>query len=57
MYGFDETGRVQSEDHREQCIDWIKNHCSVAADTNENPGEDHDQLNAMLEYLKTAPIG
>lgn len=57
MYGFDERGCVQSEQHRANCVDWIENHCRKYADFNENPNEGHKQLNAMLEYLETAPIG
>ena len=57
MYGFDEHGRVQSEEHRQRCINWITNNCRDAADANENPSEDHDQLDEMLDYLDTAPIG
>lgn len=57
MYGFDERGCVQSEEHRENCIRWITDNCRSAADANDNPDEDNEQLDNMLVYLKTAPIG
>lgn len=55
MYGFDEHGTVQSEDHRADCIAWITDHCRSAADCNDDPEADHAELDAMLAYLKTAP--
>jgi len=57
MYGFDEHSRVQSETHRQQCMDYIESDCRAAAGSNDNPNEDHAQLDAMLSYLKTAAVG
>jgi hypothetical protein len=56
MYGFDERGCVQSEEHRQQCFDWIENDCRKAADANEDPAADHDQLDSMLDYPEKAPV-
>lgn len=60
MYGFDERGCVQSEQHRQACINWIVDDCRPAADQNDDPDEretNFAQLDALLDYLKTAPIG
>ena len=57
MYGFDDSGHVQSEEHRQACIDWINNHCRSAADMNDDPESDHRRLDDMLAYLRPAPIG
>ena len=56
MYGFDERGAVQSETHRAACVAWITQECRAAANRNEDPTSDHEQLDAMLAYLKTAPV-
>jgi hypothetical protein len=60
MYGFDERGVVQSEEHRQDCIAYIEGDCRKAADTNVAAGDDpagqHPELDALLEYLKTAPV-
>jgi hypothetical protein len=51
MYGFDESGRVQSEKHRRQCFEWIDQECLPSADEN-----DTQELTALRHYLETAPI-
>lgn len=60
MYGFDERGIVQSEEHRQQCIAYIEDDCRKAAEVNIAAGEDaeeqHGEIEAMLAYLKGAPI-
>jgi len=60
MYGFSENGVVQSEQHRQDCIQWIETECRKAALANaaagENLAEQTAELDAMLEYLKTAPV-
>jgi hypothetical protein len=60
MYGFDERGVVQSEAHRQLCIDHIETECRRAAEINIAAGEDadeqHGEIASMLAYLKGAPI-
>lgn len=60
MYGFDEKGLVQSEQHRADCINWIEKECRKAAIANVSPEQSLDELNAELDalvaYLRTAPI-
>ncbi|MNU37026.1 hypothetical protein D3C71_256480 [compost metagenome] len=60
MYGFDERGVVQSEGHRQACIDYIESECRRAAEINIAAGEDaaeqHGEIEAMLAYLKGAPV-
>lgn len=57
MYTFDENGIVRSEDHRQTCIDWLDRHCRDAAKHNEDPEEDNRGIDALIEYLRAAPIG
>lgn len=60
MYGFNAKGVVQSELHRQQCLDWIDNHCRNAADINIAAGDsdnDHAELDALRAYLVAAPVG
>ena len=56
MYWFNKYGYVQSEAHRKACIDWIETECYAAADCNDNPTEDREELAAMLDYLRGAPV-
>lgn len=60
MYGFDKRGVVQSEEHRQDCLRYIKTECRKAADVNvaagDDPADQHPQLDALVEYLKTAPV-
>jgi hypothetical protein len=60
MYGFDERGVVQSEAHRQTCIEYIEGECRRAAEINIAAGEDaeeqHGEIEAMLAYLKGAPV-
>lgn len=53
MYGFDERGMVQSEEHRRTCIEWLDKDCREAA--KRNPPEDNN-IDDLIRYLKTAPI-
>lgn len=53
MYGFDEHGAVQSEEHRQNCIEWLDKDCREAA--KHNAPED-DNIDELIEYLKTAPV-
>jgi hypothetical protein len=57
MYTFDENGIVQSEEHRQTCIDWLDQHCREAAKLNEDPEEDNKGIDTLIEYLRAAPIG
>lgn len=60
MYGFDEKGVVQSEEHRADCIAYIEKHCREAAKINGAAGEDeaaqNRELDAMIRYLRSAPV-
>lgn len=60
MYGFDERGTVQSEAHRQACIDYIETECRKAAAVNiaagDNEAEQLGEIEAMLAYLRTAPV-
>ena len=60
LYGFGDDGLVQDEDHRKACLEYIEAHCRKAADTNVASGDEpegqHDQLDAMVEYLKSCPV-
>jgi hypothetical protein len=60
MYGFDEKGLVQSEAHRADCIAYIETHCREAAKVNaaagENLAEQNRELDALLDYLRGAPV-
>lgn len=56
MYGFDETGRVQSEAHRKACLDWIDGECRAAAALNDDPAQDNRELDELRAYIAAAPI-
>ena len=60
MYGFDERGVVQSEDHRAECIAYIEKECRAAAKVNGAAGEDeaaqNRELDALIGYLRGAPV-
>ena len=61
MYGFDENGLVQSEEHRQNCIEYIETECRRIADADTasdggGTGQRAGEIQAMLMYLKTAPI-
>lgn len=51
MYGFNESGRVQDENHRARCLDWIENHCMPGANK-----KDKKQLTSMKNYLMAAKV-
>lgn len=60
MYGFDERGEVQSEEHRAACIAYLDTHCRPIAKANDG-GQDalkspyEKEVNELIDYLKTAP--
>lgn len=60
MYGFGDDGLPQSEEHRQQCLAYIEDHCRAAADANvaagDDPTEQHPQLDDIVAYLKSAPL-
>lgn len=61
MYGFDEKGLVQSEDHRADCLRFIENECREAARVNaagdaDMLQEQNAELDELVSYLKTAPV-
>ncbi len=60
LYGFDGSGVVQSEEHRRDCIAYLEGECRKAADVNvaagEDPEEQHPEIDALVAYLKGAPV-
>lgn len=56
MYGFDETGRPQSEEHRADCIRWME---SNLEDVKANPGNyeegEAEKVESFLAWLREAP--
>lgn len=57
MYGFDENGRPQSEEHRAEVIAWMK---GCREDVVERP-EDYDdgelaKLDGFIRYIEQAPV-
>lgn len=60
LYGFDGRGLVQSEDHRRDCIRQLEGDGRKAADANiaagDDPDEQHPEIDALVAYLKTAPV-
>lgn len=61
MYGFTESGTVQSEEHRAACLDWIDNHCRHAANVNIAAGDkgartQHAELDALRKAIERAPV-
>lgn len=65
MYGFDERGAVQSEEHRAACIEWLNVDCRRGVDeisrsqdvlTIEDVASANvKDIDELIEYLKTAP--
>jgi hypothetical protein len=55
LYGFDERGYVQSEDHRQACIRYLDGDCRAAAKLNEDPVSDNREIDALIEYLRCCP--
>ena len=61
MYGFDDSGRVQSESHRAECIAWIDGPCRKAATANIAAGDpsarqDHETLDALRAAILAATV-
>ena len=56
MYGFSEDGKVQSEQHRSQCIAWLDGECREAANLNDDPAADNAEIDELIAYLRTAPL-
>jgi hypothetical protein len=60
MYGFDKQGLLQSEEHRQECLDYIQSVCRPIAATNESKGESKEenslQLDDLVAYVQQAPI-
>ena len=59
MYGFDERGKVQSEDHRSACLRWIDNECvpMVKARPADFDPDELEKLADLREYLEHAEVG
>lgn len=57
MYGFSEGCRVQSEQHRQACLDWI-DRCvlAVVASPTDYDDDELDKLAGLRTYLETAPL-
>jgi hypothetical protein len=58
LYALGSTGRVQSEEHRQQCIDYITNKCIPIAQERDDEETDADivQLEDLLDYIRNADI-
>ena len=56
MYGFDERAAVQSEAHRQQCLDYLATECRLAASVNDDPIADNAEIDELIAYLRTAPV-
>lgn len=57
LYGFDSRGVVQSEEHRADCIEHLNTHCRESALLNDDPAEDQAEIDQLIAYLRTAPVG
>jgi len=61
LYGFDERGEVQSEEHRAACIRYLNTSCRAIA---KRADDDQDvlcrpnehEIEDLIAYLRTAPI-
>ena len=57
MYGFDERFKVQSEEHRADCLKWIAGCRLIVEDRPDDYEEDElDQMDDFVEALKAAGI-
>ncbi len=56
LYAFGSTGRVQSEEHRDNVIAYIDGHCLKGCDRQDNPKQCRKELEWLREYVRTAPI-
>lgn len=58
MYGFNERCRPQSEEHRQEVLDWIEKQCRPNVVANpENYDEDElEQMDEFVKYIKHAPL-
>lgn len=52
LYAFSSTGCVQSEEHRQKCLAWLRDECLGKTETE----DDEDDLLDLIEYLEQAPI-
>jgi hypothetical protein len=57
MYGFDERGAVQSEEHRQACLAYIDGECRAAAAVNDDSAQDNRDLDELRAYIASAPAG
>jgi hypothetical protein len=60
MYGFDHKGLVQSEQHRQDCIDWLEKESPACIAANHPPGPgriaEEAEVAELIAYLKNAPV-
>lgn len=56
MYAFGSTGCVQSEEHRADILDYIDTDCMPAADSNDDPEADKEQLATLRKYIAKARV-
>jgi hypothetical protein len=57
MYGFDERGTVQSENHRRACIEHLNTEGRAAAARNDDPEADNEEIDSLIAYLRKAKVG
>ena len=57
MYGFSEDFVMQSEDHRQNCLDWmVKCRLNVLDCPDEYDDDELDTLDVFVEKLKSAKV-
>ena len=56
MYGFDERGVVQHEEHRRAVLAHIDGPCREAAKHNDDPAQCNKELDELRAYIVTAPV-
>lgn len=57
MYGFSESCRPQSEEHRAQVLSWMaKCRHDVVANPDRHDTNELDKIDEFVQYIKTAPL-
>ena len=60
LYAYGSTGCVQSEEHREQCLTYIKGCIADEAKRDDREDDEREQnyhdLGDLAEYIRAAPI-
>ena len=58
MYGFNDSCRPQSEEHREDVINWLETECRplVLEYPGDYAADELEQMDEFLAYIRTAPV-